>query len=411
MPDQSSLQRPFLPAKPSPTLLWLVQNFLKLDLYLNNKVRIQPHDLRIMAGLPDNAGVILTPNHADEYDPRVCLDLSRRCGRRFIFMGNREAFDEMRGFAGWGLQRIGVFSVERGAHDHSAKEYAIEVVKKGSSVFVIFPEGEVFYLNEMVQPFHSGAVDIGMQAIIEKRKTHPEWTAYVLPMAIKYRYPMPMERILDERLQRMEQHLSQNMSSEELRQRATNILSELLSKEEMAHNLEGELEEDLGDRIKSVRHAILAEVERRNKAIKATQARTIDRAWQLGAMLRNKAAQATSQDERIEAREDIEKLTEVAHLASMQPQYWEDSTSTDRLAEVVLKLERELYRIKRPAQLARREVFVRIGTPIDLSVWLPEYSQNPHSVRHRLADQLRTTIQSHIDEIAVAQPDLTAPNI
>ena len=97
-------------------MLWLAQSFLRLDLSLNNSVQIAEQDLAILRGLPQGAGVILTPNHADEKDPPVCLDLSRRCRRRFQFMGNREAFNELHGAAGWGLQRLGVFSVERGGH-------------------------------------------------------------------------------------------------------------------------------------------------------------------------------------------------------------------------------------------------------------------------------------------------------
>ena len=55
---------------------------------------------------------------------RACLELSRRCGRRFLYMMNREAFDEGFGSAGWWLQRLGAFSVERGGRNEQAKRYA-----------------------------------------------------------------------------------------------------------------------------------------------------------------------------------------------------------------------------------------------------------------------------------------------
>jgi len=71
--------------------------------------------------LPPGSGVILAPNHADETDFKVCLVLSRRCGRRFLFMMNHEAFDEGFGTAGWWLQRLGAFSVERGGKSEGAK--------------------------------------------------------------------------------------------------------------------------------------------------------------------------------------------------------------------------------------------------------------------------------------------------
>ena len=118
-------------------------------------------------------GLILASNHADETDFQACVELSRRCGRRFLYMMNREAFDEGRGIAGWWLQRLGAFSVERGGQNEGAKRYAIDVVKRGREMLVIFPEGEIYYLNDLVQPFKSGVVEIGMQAVVEARRPSP----------------------------------------------------------------------------------------------------------------------------------------------------------------------------------------------------------------------------------------------
>ena len=126
-------------------------------------------------------------------------------------MMNREAFDEGYGIAGWWLQRLGAFSVERGGQNEQAKRYAIEVVKRGREVLVIFPEGEIYYLNDLVQPFKSGVVDIGMQAVVEARRTQPDWTAYLVPMAIKYRYRQPIRPLLEQRTRLMEQRLFQRI--------------------------------------------------------------------------------------------------------------------------------------------------------------------------------------------------------
>jgi hypothetical protein len=38
-------------------------------------------------------------------------------------------------------------------------------------VLVIFPEAEIYYLNDLVQPFPSGAVAFGMQGVVEARRT------------------------------------------------------------------------------------------------------------------------------------------------------------------------------------------------------------------------------------------------
>ena len=42
---------------------------------------------------------------------------------------------------------LGCFSVERGGNNEVAKRYAIDVVKRGQEVLVVFPEGEIYYLT------------------------------------------------------------------------------------------------------------------------------------------------------------------------------------------------------------------------------------------------------------------------
>lgn len=201
--------RPFIPEEPCELFIKTAQEVVRAELEISNHVKLAAADLAVINTLPTGAGIILAPNHADETDPRLCLELSRRTGRLFISMCNREAFDELFGLAGFVLQRLGHFSVERGAHDTPAKEHAVEVVAEGQHVMVIFPEGEIFYLNEKVQPFHSGAVEIGMQALLRRRQSDPSFTAYIVPMAIKYHYPdrLETENILDRRLTRMENRL------------------------------------------------------------------------------------------------------------------------------------------------------------------------------------------------------------
>ena len=110
----------FRPATPWGWVIWAVRNYLRLDLAWRNRLHLGHRDLQVLRNLPRGAGLILVSNHADETDFKACLELSGRCKRRFLFMMNREAFDEGRGVAGWWLQRPGAFSVERGGHNEEA---------------------------------------------------------------------------------------------------------------------------------------------------------------------------------------------------------------------------------------------------------------------------------------------------
>lgn len=398
--SQTTNKRPFLAAKPSPLLIMAAQSLIRAQLSIDNRLRIDRGDVNRLAGIPAGSGLILASNHADEMDPRVCLELSRQSRKRFILMCNREAFDEVYGVAGKALQGLGYFSVERGAHDAEAKNYAVDVVRQGKDVLVIFPEGEIFYLNESLQHFHSGAVEIGMQAIIDQRRANPNWTAYIVPMAIKYHYDKPIDDVLSIRIKRMEEHLAIKKTEESFSGRLRAIQATLLNREKLKYNVQFASEgQGLTDEVVRTRREILSEVEARHGESHSEHRRAIDEAWKLGAELRDSVDKQAATEQREALEKDIEALNEVAQLASWLPSYYRDTTSNDRLAEAVIKLERELFKIKRPPQLASRTVHVRVAEPIDLGPFLDEYLKNAQTVRLDVTNNLQTLIQSLVDEM------------
>ena len=394
----------FRPAKPPGFVIRAALILNRLDLARRNRLRIEPRDLQVLRDLPPGMGVILVSNHADEVDMRACLELSRRCGRRFLYMMNSEAFDEGFGNAGWWLRRLGAFSVERGGRNEEAKRYAIDAVKRGQEVLVVFPEGEIYYLNDLVQPFKSGAVDIGMQAVVESRRTLPDWTAYLVPMAIKYRYRQPIAPILERRTRLMEQHLFRRIHGDSLPRRLGLIMAELLHRQEMIHHLKadpGRIAE-LSERVQEVRQQVLSQAEEHHAGPAVDpRAPAIDRAWRLSSYLRGLLRQGWqfSAERRAGFRVELAGLKHVARMGGWQPQYVDLDPSQERLAETVIKLEREVYGINRPHQLAKRDVFLRIGEPIDLAPFVAPYIQDAQAVRHGVAERLRDVIQALVDDI------------
>lgn len=398
--SRETKRRPFRPAKPASWLIKTAQEYVRAELAMKNKLHLQPGSLEALRKIPKGSGVILTPNHADETDPRVCLELSRQSGKRLISMCNREAFDEIFGLAGWTLQRLGHFSVERGAHDKPAKDYAVDVVKQGDDVLVVFPEGEIFYLNEVVQPFHSGAVEICMQAIVERRKQEPNWSAFIVPMAIKYHYPTPIDQLLEERISKMEGLLKLTKENDHsLAARIMRLQKTLLTGEEKTYKVvfDAETQQDLFHEIESTENIILSEVAKKhNEAVSPSH--VIDDAWKLEAEIRESLQVEKDPATRAELKGQLVALSEVAHMTSWRPPYYQNA-STDRIAEALMKLEREFYKIKRPKQLATRDVFVSISEPIDLGAHTEEYLKDSRSVRHSVTEQLHEIIQQLVDKL------------
>ncbi len=397
----------FRPARSPGLVIWAARILNRLDLAWRNRLRIEPRDLDVLRGLPSGAGAILVSNHADELDMRACLELSRRCGRRFLYMMTSEAFDEGFGSAGWWLQRLGAFSVERGGRNEHAKRYAVDAVKQGQDVLVIFPEGEIYYLNDLVQPFKSGVVEIGMQAMVEGRRARPDWTAYLVPMAIKYRYRQPILPRLERRTRLMEQHLFRRINRDSLPRRLGLIMAELVHRQERIHHLEADSARiaELSERVQDVRQQVLSRAEEHYAGPTVDiRAQTMDRTWRLSSYLRGllKQGRRYTAEDRAAFRIDLEALKQVARMGSWQPQYVDLDPSQERLAETVLKLEREVYGIKRPHQLAKRDVFLRIGEPIDLGRFVAPYLQDARAARHEVAELLRDVIQALVDAILSA---------
>jgi 1-acyl-sn-glycerol-3-phosphate acyltransferase len=401
----------FRRAKAAPWAIRGAQLLNRLQLAWRNRLKLGKGDLDVLQALPRGAGIILAANHADETDMRACLELSRRCRRQFLYMMNREAFDEASGIAGWWLQRLGAFSVERGGQNDVAKRFAIDIVQRGQDVLVIFPEGEIYYLNDLVQPFKSGAVEIGMRAVVDQRKTQPDWTAYLVPMAIKYRYREPIRPILERRTRLMEQRLLLLSAPDSLPRRLTLILDDLLHRQQMIHHLAPDPDRrvELTDRVQEARRAVLSQIESEYPGASADpHAETTDRTWRLSAYVRRLLRQAGphSAEIRDRFRLDLAALERVVKMGTWQPNYVDLNPSQERLAEMVLKLERDVYGVKRPAQLAKRDVFLKIGEPIDLAQFVPAYLDDAHAVRHFVAEKLRAQVQALIDNI-VSPPKAT----
>ncbi len=404
MPETSR----FRSARPPGFVIWAAQVLNRVNLAWRNQLRLEPRDLRVLRDLPPGMGTILVSNHADEVDMRACLELSRRCGRRFLYMMNSEAFDEGFGSAGWWLRRLGAFSVERGGRNEQAKRYAIDAVKRGREMLVVFPEGEIYYLNDLVQPFKSGVVNIGLQAVVESRRTRPDWAAYLVPMAIKYRYRQPIGPILERRTRLMEQHLFRRIRGDSLPRRLGLIMAELLHRQEIVHHLEPDPDRiaELSDRVREIRQQVLSRAEEQYTGPAAdSRSQMMDRTWRLSSYLRGLLRQGSqfSAERRAGFRTDLAGLKRVAQMGSWHPHYVDLDPSQERLAETVLKLERQVYGITRPRQLAKRDVFLRIGEPIDLARFAAPYLQDAQAVRHGVAEQLRDVIQSLIDAIPAAR--------
>jgi len=397
-----NLAKEFRPAKHCRWIIRAFRLFNSLSLAWHNRLRLNLHDLETLKNIPKNSGLILTANHSDEIDPLVCFELSQRANRRFTCMINAEAFEQWRGVYGWWLQRLGGFSVERGGSDQAARRYAVEIVKNERDILVMFPEGEISYLNKRVQPFKTGAIHIGLQAITENRRIYSSWTAYILPVAIKYRYCKPIELILNEKMRAIEKRLLLQANFFTFQERIIRIMTKILKLPELNNSAQTISEQlsRLEEETRQAQAALLSNVESKYPQFKAdTKARLTDRAQKIIFFLREelRGKKFFSSEATTQLRNHIRDLKKSIQMSGWQPKYIDLTPSEEQLAETVMKLEREVFGLKKPRALGNREVFVRIGNPVNLEHYVDAYQKNPSILAHQIAEELRDNIQLLIE--------------
>ena len=391
----------FRPAKHCSWIIWTVQLWNAINLAWHNHLHLEARDLEILKTIPKDSGLILVANHSDEMDPRVCIELSRRSHLRFTYMINSEAFEQWHGLYGWLLQRLGDFSVERGGGDQMARRYALDIVKKRHGILVMFPEGEISYLNDLVQPFKTGAVHIGLQAITETRETNSSWTAYLLPVAIKYYYRKPIGLILDKKIRAIEKRLLIQANFFTFQEKIIRIMANILKRQELIDHTQiiSEQLTQLKEEVKLAQSALLSKIETKYPQLQIDpKAQLVDHAQKIIFYLREQLLRKRlfSHETKLQLQNNIKDLKETIQMAGWQPQYIDLTPSEERLAETVMKLEREVFKLKKPRPLDNRNAFVRISPPLDLSRYVEPYQKDPSSIAHQIAEELHDNIQSLI---------------
>ena len=133
--------------------------------------------------LKENAGVLITPNHSCHADATALYAASDELGVPFYVMAAWQVLHYSSWMKRMILRHHGVFSVDREGTDMAALRQAREVLEEKPNPLVIFPEGEVYHINERVTPFREGPAAIAMMAA--RKADRP---VYCVPCAMRYRY-------------------------------------------------------------------------------------------------------------------------------------------------------------------------------------------------------------------------------
>src|SRR5215213_5125348 len=132
-PQTMELMPGFWPPKPHPVwdvALAPLRHYYLRRFYGITDIRIEGVD-RIRPLLDSNDGVLLAPNHSNDSDPHVMIEVGHRIGRQLYFMAAWQVFKGHGGIDGWVMQRFGAFSVDREGCDRRAMRQATDLLKSG----------------------------------------------------------------------------------------------------------------------------------------------------------------------------------------------------------------------------------------------------------------------------------------
>ncbi|MBN1911021.1 MAG: 1-acyl-sn-glycerol-3-phosphate acyltransferase [Pirellulales bacterium] len=313
----------------------------------------------VRQALAQGHGTLITPNHAGHADCYALYGAADAVGSPFYCMVAWQVFARSDWLTQRVLQNHGCFSVDREGADLGAFRRAVDVLRSCREPLVVFPEGEVYHLNDRVTPFREGPAAMALTAA---RKADRPVTC--IPCAIKYRYvddPMPAllaladeleqalywrprpDLSLPERIYRLAEgalalkeleHLGTTQSGS-LPERVANLIQAILDR------LDGQYDTDTSamtvpERIKTLRHAAIQR-------------------WE---------SHEEGDPQRASAGHDLDDLFLVVQAFSYPGNYVSEHPTVERLAETLDKFEEDILGLTTARIRGRRTATVTFGPPI-----------------------------------------------
>ena len=337
----------------------------------------------------EGCGVLITSNHSGHADPLILYKAAEKVGCCFYFMAAWQVFSKLNPVERMILRQHGCFSVDREGSDKRAFRQAVDILQKSSHPLVIFPEGEVYHLNERVTPFNEGAAAIAMTASKDQNRR-----VVCIPCGIKYQYIEDPTEELVELMGRLEDRILWRVRddlslSERIYRFAEGALS-LKEVEYLGHAQKGSLPE----RINCLCDQVLSRLEGRyNRSGKDL---TLPKRVKV---LRNEAIKLQGQSEedseqRDQGRLDIEDLFFVTQLFSYPGDYVAGKATIERMAETLDKFEEDVLKLPTATIRGRRRAIVSFGECI-----IVERGHGKRDAVHSLTEIFEQKVQLLLDGI------------
>ncbi len=404
----------FRPPLDTPVLIGLVKALLPLVLKFRMRARLEivgdgVDRFRQLKG----KHTVICPNHPGQTDPEVMFAVSREVGEDFNFLAAREVFEWDNGMRGWWFQHLGVYSVVRGAPDRESFKTTRRLIVEGKKKLVIFPEGEISRQNDTLMPLESGVAQMSFWALDELQKTQPAEPVFLLPLAIKYTYQGDVRAELDASLSALEERLNlQPSDGASLYSRLRRLSEQVLSTLENQYAFKPAPGATLNDRIVALRSFILKNIAGYLQMVLPEDEGQLD--WirilrnSLDDFIYADETQLSEYEKKVH-EEKTDKITgfyrdldRVVNFISIYDGYLKDRMTQERFADVINRLETEVFGKTEPK--GPRLVRVAVGEPVNLWERYPAYKSSKRATVHKANEDLAAQISSMIESLDKSRP-------
>lgn len=337
-------------------------------------------------------------NHPSHSDPQIIMESLRGIRIPSHYLTSYDLFYRRTPFERWAMQKSGAFSIDRESFNARPFNEAAGIVRNGKYALTIFPEGRPYLQNDLVTPFQSGAVYIGLTA--QKALQGTDKRVFLVPTAIKLTHMENCFSLLMQMLLRLAADIGYDPGRTKdpvdiaegtavaLMQRALKAFGYPMVEEgsldsmrdQAAEMIIRDLEEQTGwtkgeevdpwKRVLAIRsgiHRILLDPDRNRLLVPAAGR------WARRALTAMK-------------------------ILSYPVNYLRENPTLDRFGEVVERLLEDRQSFAIPPY-SSRAVFTRFGNPVDLSALSDGNKVKRNQLKQDLSDTIRSEIQAMIDQI------------
>lgn len=337
-------------------------------------------------------GILITPNHVTYSDPLLLAEAAGQVGCPFYYLTAWQVFGQSR-LKRWLLPRLGCFSVDREGVDRRSFRAAVDILVDASHPLVVFPEGEMYHLNDRVLPFHDGAA-----AMLHNAGKRSERGVACVPCGVKYLFTVDPTGELERMTRKLEEALSLTPRGDlDLPGRVYRVGEGALASKEIEW-LGKACSGALPERIRALTGTVLERLERELE-IRTPADRIPQRVQQLRReILARLTGEGDPAPELREIREQqLEQVFLVTQLFSYPGDYLSKRPTNERVAETLERLEEDVLGVPLGRLRGTRKAILQFGQPVDVR-------DAPSSVRE-LTELLETRVQSILDELAVRAVD------